>query len=67
MDVEKMTKRPVKMAAYIWGITFIAVGVIILLRKLFFVSLAKLFPITLIAVGIVLILSYLYHHKKAKL
>jgi len=66
MEEEKTTKPPVNMAAYFWGIAFIAVGIIILLRKLFSVSLAKLFPSTLIAIGIILIVSYLYHHKKTK-
>lgn len=66
MEEKITTKRPKKIRAYIRGLVFITVGVVISLYRLFDISLSKLLPITLIAVGIILILTYLYHHKKTE-
>ena len=55
------------MAAYILGIALIAFGTILLLRKLLFISLVRLFPVALIVVGLALILAYLFNNKKTKL
>ncbi|MCL2511871.1 MAG: PspC domain-containing protein [Bacteroidales bacterium] len=54
------------MAAYILGLSLIAFGVIILLRKLFLIGFSYLLPIGLIAVGTALILAYLFNHKKTE-
>lgn len=63
---EKRTIKPFNLKAYIWGIAFIATGVILMLHRLFFISLKQLFPISLMAVGIILILTYLYNLKRTK-
>lgn len=54
-------------AAYIIGMSLIALGCVILLRKLFFIGFAYLFPIGLMVVGMALILAYLFNNKKAEL
>jgi tetrahydromethanopterin S-methyltransferase subunit E len=64
---EKRTNTPPKsLGAYIWGIAFIATGTVIMLHRLFFISLKQLFPISLMAVGIILVLTSLYNRKKTK-
>jgi hypothetical protein len=55
------------MAAYIWGLSLIAFGVVILLRKLFLIGFSHLLPIALMVVGAALILAYLFNHKKTEL
>ena len=57
---------PNNMAAYILGISLIAFGVVILLRKLFYIGFSYLLPIGLMAVGMALILAYLFNHKKTE-
>jgi hypothetical protein len=66
MEEKRTNTPPINLRAYIWGIAFIATGTIIMLHRLFFISLRQLFPIGLIAVGIILILTYLCNRKKTK-
>ena len=56
-----------KMAAYILGIAFIAFGIMILLHRLFFISLSYLLPIGLMAMGMGMVVAYLFNYKKTEL
>jgi len=55
------------MAAYILGLSLIAFGIVILLRKLFLIGFSHLLPIALMVVGTALILAYLFNRKKTEL
>jgi len=53
-------------SAYIFGIAFIALGTILLVHKLFFISFIRLWPVGLIIVGLALIFTHLHNNKKTK-
>jgi phage shock protein C len=52
--------------SYIAGIAFIVCGILILLRRVWFISFRMIVPVCLILIGIILIISYLTKNKNTQ-